>query len=155
MTMLTGFPRTRWPRRRFSESYAVRIPVKLFANLWFSCYNGNNDRAARVLFVQHPQEQGEWLRQNPRYARVLIASFALLPWQSWFKSDTSCCFFTFLPSAARVRSNCAWNQGVDCRVRNGSYRGTMVKNHVLSVNIFISYEEISYSCENHRIQKYL
>ena len=27
--MLTGFPRTRWPRRRFSESYAVRIPVKI------------------------------------------------------------------------------------------------------------------------------
>ena len=44
-----------------------------------SCYNGNNDRAARVLFVQHPREQGEWLRQNPRYARVLTASFALLP----------------------------------------------------------------------------
>ena len=27
--MLTGFPRTRWPRRRFSESYAVRISVKI------------------------------------------------------------------------------------------------------------------------------
>ena len=46
---------------------------------WVSCYNGDNDRAARVLFVQHPREQGEWLRQNPRYARVLTASFALLP----------------------------------------------------------------------------
>ena len=34
------------------------------ANLWVSCYNGNNDRSARVLFVQHPREQGEWLRQN-------------------------------------------------------------------------------------------
>ena len=49
------------------------------ANLWVSCYNGNNDRSARVLFVQHPREQGEWLRQSPRYARVLTASFALLP----------------------------------------------------------------------------
>ena len=49
------------------------------ANLWVLCYNGNNDRSARVLFVQHPREQGEWLRQNPRYARVLTASFALLP----------------------------------------------------------------------------
>ena len=29
LTMLTGFPRTRWPRRRFSESYAVRISVKI------------------------------------------------------------------------------------------------------------------------------
>ena len=34
-------------------------------NLWVSCYNGINDRSARVLFVQHPREQGEWLRQNP------------------------------------------------------------------------------------------
>ena len=49
------------------------------SRLWVSYYNGNNDRAARVLFVQHPREQGEWLRQNPRYARVLTASFALLP----------------------------------------------------------------------------
>ena len=49
------------------------------ANLLVSCYNGNNDRFARVLFVQHHREQGEWLRHNPRYARVLTASFALLP----------------------------------------------------------------------------
>ena len=27
--MLTGFPRTRWPRLWFSESYAVRISVKI------------------------------------------------------------------------------------------------------------------------------
>ena len=27
--MLTGFPRTRWPRLRVSESYAVRISVKI------------------------------------------------------------------------------------------------------------------------------
>ena len=49
------------------------------ANLWVLCCNGNNDRSAPVLFVQHPQEQGEWLRQKPRYAWVLTASFALLP----------------------------------------------------------------------------
>ena len=30
------------------------------ANLWVSCYNGNNDPSARVFFVQHPREQGEW-----------------------------------------------------------------------------------------------
>ena len=29
VTMLAGFPRTRWPRLRFSESYAVRISVKI------------------------------------------------------------------------------------------------------------------------------
>ena len=32
---------------------------------------GDNDRAARVLFVQHPREQGEWCSQNPSAARVL------------------------------------------------------------------------------------
>ena len=57
-------------------------------------------------------------------------------------------FLRFLPSAARVRSNCAWNQGVDCKERNGSYRGTMLKTHALTVNIFITYEEISYSCKD-------
>ena len=49
------------------------------SNLWVSCYNGNNGRFNRVLYVQHPREQGEWLRQNPRFALVLTASFALLP----------------------------------------------------------------------------
>ena len=34
-------------------------------------YLGDNDRAARVLFVQHPREQGEWCSQNPSVARVL------------------------------------------------------------------------------------
>ena len=29
VTMLTGFPKTRWPRRRFSESYGVRTSVKI------------------------------------------------------------------------------------------------------------------------------
>ena len=29
VAMLTGFPRSRWPRRRFSESYAVRISMKI------------------------------------------------------------------------------------------------------------------------------
>ena len=49
------------------------------ANLWVSCYNGNNDLSAWMLFVQHPRQQGEWLRQNPHYALVLTASFAQLP----------------------------------------------------------------------------
>ena len=49
------------------------------ANLRVSCYNQNNDRCAQVLFLQHPREQGKWLRQNPHYAQVLTASFALLP----------------------------------------------------------------------------
>ena len=32
-------------------------------------YLGDNDRAARELFVQHPREQGEWCSQNPSVAR--------------------------------------------------------------------------------------
>ena len=40
---------------------------------------GDNDRAARVLFVQHPRAQGEWCSQNPSVVRVLTLSFALLP----------------------------------------------------------------------------
>ena len=40
---------------------------------------------AILSFIRYPdhvdfyREQGEWLRQNPRYARVLTAAFALLP----------------------------------------------------------------------------
>ena len=71
-----------------------------------------------------------------------------------FKSDPLVAFFLrFLLSAARVRSWCVWNQGVDCNAINGSYRGTMVKNHALTVNIFMTYEGISYSCVDHGIQK--
>ena len=73
--MLPGFPRTRWPRRRLSEGYAARISVKISRIYEFP---GNNDRSARVLFVQHRRGQGEWLRQNPRYDRVLTESFDLL-----------------------------------------------------------------------------
>ena len=32
---------------------------------------GDNDRAARVLFIQHPREQGEWCSQNPSVVKVL------------------------------------------------------------------------------------
>ena len=34
-------------------------------------YLEDNDRAARVLFVQHSREQGEWCSQNPSVVRVL------------------------------------------------------------------------------------
>ena len=39
---------------------------------------GANNRAARVLFVLHPREQGEWCSQTPNVASVLAESFALL-----------------------------------------------------------------------------
>ena len=42
------------------SSRSVYVPH----NLWVSCYNGNNDWSARVLFVQPPQEQGEWLHKT-------------------------------------------------------------------------------------------
>ena len=42
------------------------------ANLRVLRYYGNNDRSARVLFVQHPREQGEWLRQNLRSGFAFI-----------------------------------------------------------------------------------
>ena len=63
----------------FQEQYrrdcgSVKVCVTNFrehiTNMWVSCYNGNNDRSAGVLFAQHPWDQGEWLRQNPRYAWV-------------------------------------------------------------------------------------
>ena len=59
--MLNRFPATRWPRRDVrwelcGTNFGENIP-----NLRVSCYNGNNDRSALVLFVQHPREQGEWL----------------------------------------------------------------------------------------------
>ena len=74
--MLTGFPGTmaavQWELggTNFREN---------IVNLQVLCYNGNNDWSARVLFVQHPREQGEWLHPNPRYAWVSTASFVLLP----------------------------------------------------------------------------
>ena len=61
--MLNRFPVVGWPRHHVHWD-VVRISVKRV-----SCYNGNNDRSGRVLFVQHPREQGEWVRPNPRYAR--------------------------------------------------------------------------------------
>ena len=73
------------PKNNMAEAvvqwdHVARISEKKnFTNLRISCYYGNNDRSARVLFVHYPREQGEWLRQNHRYARVLTASFALLP----------------------------------------------------------------------------
>ena len=71
--MLNRFPATRWPRRHVQwEQCGTNFGGKI-ANLRVSCYNGNNDRYARVLFVQHPREQGEWLCQKPR------VSFTLLP----------------------------------------------------------------------------
>ena len=76
--MLTGFPNNKMAATVVQWELCGTNFRENIANLWVSCYNGSNDQSARVLFVQHPREQGEWLRQNPRYVRVLTASFALL-----------------------------------------------------------------------------
>ena len=79
VTLLNRFPATRWPRHHVQwELCGVNFRENI-TNLQVSCYNGNNDWSARVLFIQHPWEQGEWLHQNPHYVWVLTASFALLP----------------------------------------------------------------------------
>ena len=79
MTMLTGFPENNMVVAAVQWELCGTNFRENIANLRVSCYNGNNDRSAWVLSIQHPREQGEWLRPNPRYARVLTASFALLP----------------------------------------------------------------------------
>ena len=73
MTMLNRFPATRWPWCHVQlELCGTNFhDDENSANLQVSCYNGNNDQSAHMLFVQHPREQGEWLHQNTRYARVL------------------------------------------------------------------------------------
>ena len=48
-----------------------RVHMQHFKMNVFWLYLGDNDRAARVLFVQHPREQGESCSQNPSVARVL------------------------------------------------------------------------------------
>ena len=67
VTMLTGFPRTRWPQWRFSESYAVQISVKLSRICEF------------LLGCCSSSTLGSRANDYVKYARVLTASFALLP----------------------------------------------------------------------------
>ena len=79
VTMLNRFPAIRWPRRHVQWELCGTNFRENIANLRVSYYNGKNNRSARVLFVQHPREQGEWwLRQNPRYARPLSPKYGAL-----------------------------------------------------------------------------
>ena len=55
MTILNGFPWTRWTRRQVQRELCRTIFSENIDNLWVSCYNGNNDRAAWALFVKHPR----------------------------------------------------------------------------------------------------
>ena len=76
--MLTGFPRTRWPRLRFSERYAVRISVKISRICEFRVIMGI---MTTLLGCCSSSILGSRANDyvKTRYARVLTASFALLP----------------------------------------------------------------------------
>ena len=71
VTILTGFPKTRWPWRQFSESYAVRISVKISRNCEFRVIMGI---MTGLLGCCSSSTLGAWC-----YAQVLTSSFALLP----------------------------------------------------------------------------
>ena len=76
MTMLTGYPRTRWPRRRFSENYAVRICVKITRICEFRVIMGtmtdllgwcsSSTLASRAnYYVKTLATLGFWLHHSP------------------------------------------------------------------------------------------
>ena len=79
MSRLDGFPLTEWPRRQVQRELSGTIFSKDVENLWVSCHNGNNDRAAwagihceapsgqmitslspRVLHKQRPRRPGHY-----------------------------------------------------------------------------------------------
>ena len=84
VTMLNTFLGTRWQWRHIQRELCGMNFRENIANLRASCYNGNNDQSAQVLFVQHPWEQGKWLCQNPHYTRVLTArTTRTTQWSMW------------------------------------------------------------------------
>ena len=52
---------------------------KVMATLQVSCFNRNNDQADRVFFLCSTPDSGANDHVKTRYARVLTASFVLLP----------------------------------------------------------------------------
>ena len=76
MTMLTGFSKTRWPRLRFSESYAVRNSVKISLICEFCVIMGimtgllgccsSSTRGSRANdYVKTLATLGFWLHHSP------------------------------------------------------------------------------------------
>ena len=74
--MLAGFPRTRWPRLRFSESYAVRISVKISRICEFrvimgimtgllGCYSSSTLGSRANDYVKTLATLGFWLHHSP------------------------------------------------------------------------------------------
>ena len=83
LTMFTKFPRAWWPRWRFSEFYAARISVKISQICEFGVKIGIITGLLECCLSSTlwSRANDEWSRQNPHYARVLNAPFALLlPW---------------------------------------------------------------------------
>ena len=74
VTTFNRFPWTRCPRCQVQRELWGTI-FSGIENLGVSCYNGNNDQAAWALFVKHSRAQGEWLRQNPSFARFFWSGF--------------------------------------------------------------------------------
>ena len=74
--MLAGFPRTRWPRLRFSESYAVRISVKISRICEFrvimgimtgllGCCSSSTLGSRANDYVKTLATRGFWLHHSP------------------------------------------------------------------------------------------
>ena len=55
-------------QRKLSQLTDTIYRRKYSRSLLMLCFLGDNDRAARVLFVQQSREQGEWCSQNPNFA---------------------------------------------------------------------------------------
>ena len=97
--MLTGFPRTRWPRLRFSESYAVRISVKISQICEFRVIMGimtgllgccsSSTRGSRANdYVKTLATLGFWLHHSPCslgcWTNNTLAARSLSPNSTWW-----------------------------------------------------------------------
>ena len=98
VTMLTGFPRTRWPRRRLSESYAVRISVKTsriweFRVIWeqwpVGCCSYSTLGSRANDYVKNLTTLGFWLHHSPWslgcWTNNTLAAWSLSPNPSMHK----------------------------------------------------------------------
>ena len=95
VTMLTGFPRTRWPRRRFIESSAARISAKISRICEFhiimgimtgllGCCSSNTFGSRANDFVKTLATLGFWLHHSP----CSLAARLLSPNPYWDQSKS-------------------------------------------------------------------
>ena len=111
VTMLTGFPRTRWPRWRFSESYAVQTSVKIsricefrvimgiMTGLLRCCSSSTLGRRAND-YVKTLTTLGFWLHHSPCslgcWTNSTLAAWSLSPNNSMNISDSTKSYVRFL-----------------------------------------------------------